>query len=189
MAGFIWVDWPVGLTSLSSRSNDKKFCAENNIEVRIIAYADDFLLLYKTDKKITASVVKQIASSVRMIINKFQFFGFISQPEKTKYILFSRRYHATRITDDPIISMYKSVSDIKFLGVWFDQSWRFTRQINEIVSKVNRRKIFFRSILKILYKLPVNHINKIVETFVYPIITYAMQIWYGGATKTEKKRV
>ena len=113
-------------------------------------------------------------------------------PEKTKVIIFSKSQ--TAITSEPALSLYSDLlsyyPQIKFLGITFDNRMTFTKHVEEILERCNKKFHFLRILVNKKWGPNPSTILQIYKQCVRPIFEYGivstMIVLETGITKIQR---
>lgn len=138
--------------------------------INVCQYADDFVL-YTTDNSILESA-KRMQASLNVFIEILIDLGLEVSTSKSHYCIFSRgrRTHQLNLVIND--SLLGKVYTYKYLGIWLDNSLKWSKHINEIVEKVLK----FVNLLKILasssWGLHHNHLRRIYIAIIRSRLDY-----------------
>jgi len=151
---------------------------DNNIP---ILFADDTCIIVKssTPKDFQTKMVEAFHS----VYKWFKVNSFSINVEKTHYILFKTKNKPT--PDINIICDNKSITpatDIKFLGIYLQDSINWSCHIDYIIPKLSSACYVMRSLRPIM---PINTLKTVYYSHFNAIITYGLPFW-GNSPHSKK---
>lgn len=158
-----------------------KICQQHLNTVVVSQYADDFVI-YVKDRDIM-KCERYIQNALDHIVMSLAELGLELSPNKSTYCVFSRgrrrilpslKVNEQSITCSPCI---------KYLGMWLDQSLRWSKHVNEIIAKSSK----FLNILKLLtgssWGIHTKHIRKLFISLIRSRLDYGSFL-YDCSAKT-----
>ena len=146
--------------------------------LKITLFADDSTLSLKFDPRCPAVAADILNVELSKVYNWLVLNRIKINIEKTKYIIFS--YRRNIIFDDIIIGngVLSRVTDIKFLGVYIDQSLNFISHINHTKRKMSKTLGILN---KVKYFLPQSTLNTLYVSLLEPYARYGIEVWGSAA--------
>ena len=162
--------------------NDLPVCTN----CKFLMYADDTCLLTPIDVNTNTQTINDAISvgiNIKLqslydwlVVNKLSL-----NVSKTKFMLFHFLQKHIEMCHVPALEIngtpIKYVTEMKFLGIHFDNRLLFDKHINEIANKISR----INGVLsKLKLYLPVNILTIIYNCLLLPYLTYGITIWGFG---------
>ena len=147
----------------------------NGTKINMLAYADDMLLLSKTE-----SGLKKSLKVLEIYCNKWQ---LVINETKTKIMIFNKTKFVKTFTfnNQPL----DIVKQHLYLGIKFHSSGTFTTAIKYLTEKAYKAYFATRSLLQNCQITP--KINmKLFDAVIKPILTYSSEIWGAFGIKQNK---
>lgn len=150
------------------------------LSLKYILYADDLVLLCSTANSLQAAVdnLQRYCEGNRLEINA----------SKTKCLDFYRggkEELSTHLSDGTILAR---VNNFEYLGVNITTRLSSAKHVDRIVAKCNARMGFLFSQLP-LRKIPLPVAISVFNTYILPIVTYALPAWYPRVPATSKRKL
>lgn len=85
--------------------------------------------------------------------------------------------------------MKAAKESLRWLGVYFDRKLTFTNHVVQWTEKAGRVVNHLRGICNTSRGMPVSSVRRAVQTCVLPVLTYGLEAWYPGETRTSRTGV
>ncbi|KAG6445231.1 hypothetical protein O3G_MSEX003784 [Manduca sexta] len=155
-----------------------KIC-KNIKDVRILQYADDFIL-YESQKKLSDSV-----SHIQSSLNHFQYMitelGLNISQKKTKVCIFNRGRNRINIQLIVNNNAIEQVNNFKYLGIWLDSSLKWGKHISETYNKCTQFLNIFKVLAGAKWGLHPKHLRKMYIAIIRSRIDYGSCLYGNSA--------
>jgi len=146
-------------------------------EIEIISYADDsYVVVYDKEEK---TLVKKLEECISAHTRALLSLGMIVNTKKTEAVRFGKNLPA--ISFDSLGEVIETKTEMKVLGVIFDQQMDWTSHVNKAVKKVNRLTAGLKFLRKRLSKQ--QFLNAVTSQY-YGLLYYGCQVWLGQHTRS-----
>lgn len=161
--------------------------------LKISQYADDFVL-YTTCNNVDEgkNILQCSLTNFNDMLSKL---GLDISTSKTKLCLFCRGFRRLyNENNEPVIEVkineqsLEVVYNIKYLGVWLDQSLRWTKHINEICEKTMKLVNVFKILVGPGWGIHPSHLRRLYISLVRSRLDYA-SFFYDNCSKTSLAKI
>jgi hypothetical protein len=151
-------------------------CRSTDSATKIIKYADDTVLLGLLNKKSNELAYRDCITG---FVNWCSDNHLILNTKKTKEIIFDFSRNASQHDGVTIANeTIDIVEDYKYLGTYIDSKLKWTRNIENVCSKANRRLYHLRKLKKC--GVDSTLLSMFYDSVIGSVISFCITAWYGG---------
>lgn len=142
-----------------------------------LVFADDLTLIYSFDSTTRSSMIqKHIRQTEARLSDALLTIGLELSPVKTKYLVTLNPFAATTL----LKSSLNATDDLVILGLTFSSNLSYMSHITDVAEKAVKQANSYSSYLSGHNCLPMATKRQLLNTQIYPIITYAASVWLNG---------
>jgi len=150
-------------------------------EIEIISYADDsYVVVYDKEEN---TLVRKLEECISAHTSSLLSLGMIVNTKKTEAVRFGKNLPA--ISFNSLGEVIRTKTEMKVLGVIFDQQMDWNSHVNKAVNKVNRLTAGLKFLRKRLSKQ--QFLNAVTSQY-YGLLYYGCQVWLGQHTRSSNIR-
>ena len=165
--------WNLGLNELLDELS--------GMNVRVIAYADDVLVLVGANTR--KELENRMGEIMKVIYGWGKRAGVSVSDEKTVCMMLkggldmvNRRVHVCIGRDEE--KLLKFVEGVKYLGVWITRGMKYKEHLENQRERVQKKVGRIRRVLRKDWGLKKGVVNVIVKGMIVPLVMYAASAWY-----------
>ena len=160
-------------------------CLPGAVDCKTIMYADDTTLLYKSKNPNDLSTA--LTSNIRLVSNWLEANKLTLNIDKTKVMIFGTTYMLDKCKDVSLTydnTLIETVSELKYLGVKFDNTMSWTSHVNYLSKNVSKRIGIIR---RVKHFLPHCTLEMLSKALVISHFDYASPVWSNCSQTCQTK--
>ena len=161
-----------------------------DIKTEVIAYADDTNIILSTDPENIDTLMKAATSTLKTLETRFNQKGLKLNPDKTKYIIITKK-KIRKTIEDKLLTLkidsttLKEENALKTLGIYIDKYLKFDVQAEKTAKKMTSRTMQISRRRHLLTQMAT---ETLVKSLVLPCRAFCTSIW-GRLRKKDANQI